>query len=218
MVKLEELQHTFCHPWKSISLASWLKYPNSSRPDVLAVDLIKKDFDAETGILYTTRLLTVKSAVPSWLEKIIGVSPYAYCIEEACIDPKNNRMVLKARNLSFDNLMRSEETCVYTPHPQNTQWTLFSQTAKITAFPFGLKSKIEDFCIQHFKQNSSKGREIMEQAIDRIQQEFKGGLSAVEESVEELKGAVVEGLKKTEQHNVNLFSSILPLKQQTPIK
>ena len=35
MVQVEVLFHTFDASWDQIALASWLKYPNPLRPDVL---------------------------------------------------------------------------------------------------------------------------------------------------------------------------------------
>jgi len=180
MVAFDTLNHTFQHSWKDISLASWRKYPHPSRPDVESIDLLKRDYDPETGILKTTRLLTMKVNIPGWLERITG-GPRAYFIEEAVIDPRNNTMTLTAKNASLDHLMIMQETCRYTPHPLNRKWTDFTQEAKITAFPYGVSRRIEDLAVQTFRQNASKGRELMEQAIKKIKQEAEEGLVAVEE-------------------------------------
>eukprot|EP01112_Ceratiomyxa_fruticulosa_P001835 TRINITY_DN11_c0_g1_i1.p2 TRINITY_DN11_c0_g1~~TRINITY_DN11_c0_g1_i1.p2 ORF type:complete len:182 (-),score=31.19 TRINITY_DN11_c0_g1_i1:102-647(-) len=170
MPLLETLTHTFKHPWKDISLASWRKYPNPNRPDVLNVDIIKRELDPVTGILRTTRLIIVRGSTPKWLEAILG-SSQCFFLEDAEIDPRNNTMILKSRNLSFNNLLELEETCTYTPHTENPTWTHFKQEAKVTAFPFGIAGKMEAFCLQNFKKNAVKGRDIMEQAISLVREE-----------------------------------------------
>jgi len=154
-----------------ISLASWKKYPNPARPDVLHIDLVKRELDPNTGILYTTRLVAIKSFLPSWLERLFGYNPRLYFVEEAMIDPKNHKMILKSKSLSFSSIIKMEEQCKYVPHPQNSKWTLFEHQGKVTASPLGISRKIEDFCAQTFRQNATNGREIMEQAIAKIKQE-----------------------------------------------
>ncbi len=116
------------------------------------------------------RLITCKGSGPAWLQSLIGGSLF-YFVEETTVDPRNKKMVLSSCNVSFSDLLTVEEVCTYTPNNENLQWTNFSQTAKFTAFPFGLKGKIESICLDKFLKNASKGREIMEQAILLVKQE-----------------------------------------------
>jgi len=168
MPKLETLSHTFQHAWPTISFASWLKYPSPARPDVVCVDLLRRDFDTETGELRTTRLVTIKPSIPGWIQAVIGTS-YCYFVEEAIIDPKNNKMVLKAKNISFGQFLEMQETCTYTQHSENKDWTQFSQEGKVTSFSTGLGRMVEDFCLKTFKTNATKGRELMENAVFNVQ-------------------------------------------------
>jgi len=188
MVLFEFLKHTYEHPWRDVSLASWKKYPNPARPDVLSVDILRRDFDPETGILRTRRLLTMKMALPTWIEKIAGRgASQTYFLEDATIDARNNTMTLVGRNISFKNLIEVEETCVYTPHKDNNNWTFFEQTAKVTAFPWGVARKIEEFFCNSFNKNAVKGREIMEDAIARVTQEYETNMKHVDELTTKLK-------------------------------
>lgn len=49
MGHVEVLLHSFPLPWEDISLASWMKYPNPARPDVLGLDVLDRHFDHDTG-------------------------------------------------------------------------------------------------------------------------------------------------------------------------
>jgi len=194
MVAFEVLQHTFKYNWKDISLANWFRYPNPARPDVLNIDILKRDFDPETGVLKTTRLLTMKTAIPSWLERITGASSKAYFIEEATIDPRNNKMELKAKNISFSNLLEMKETCIYSTSEENKEWTHLTQEARVTVYTFGISRRVEEFCVQSFKQNAAKGKELMEPAIQKmmefktkIKQEAEEKLQAMEDFGTKLK-------------------------------
>eukprot|EP01114_Cavostelium_apophysatum_P022555 TRINITY_DN819_c0_g1_i1.p1 TRINITY_DN819_c0_g1~~TRINITY_DN819_c0_g1_i1.p1 ORF type:complete len:179 (-),score=30.28 TRINITY_DN819_c0_g1_i1:77-613(-) len=171
MVALETLTHTFKHAWNEISFANWKKYPNPARPDVLSVDLLRRDFNPQDGVLTTRRLVIMKPALPAFLLKLTGASSYWYFVEDAVIDPKSNKMELTATNISFSQYIEMHEKCTYTPSQENSKWTHFEQQARVTSFTFGVSKKIEDFCVQTFKQNATKGRELMEQAILRVRKE-----------------------------------------------
>jgi len=196
MPQCEWLQHTFQHSWKDISIASWMKYPNPERPDVEAIDLLKKSFDPQTGILYTTRLVTIRSSIPSWILKITGTTARNYFLEDSIIDPKNNQMILSSRNIRYNKLIELGEVCTYTQHPQNPAWTQFIQEAKVAAFSYGVARQTEQYCVNAFRQNAAKGREIMEQAIRKIKQEAEGSLVAVEGMTGRIKHEAEESFDK----------------------
>jgi len=180
MVVSEFLTHTFKHGWNEISFANWRKYPNPARPDIVSVDLLRRDFDPNTGILSTTRLVIMKPSIPAWLAKMTG-SDHWYFVEEATIDPRNNKMELSAKNISFSQVIEMHEKCTYTPHAENKEWTQFHQSARVTAFTFGISKMVEEFCVHTFTQNASKGRDLMEQAITMIKKETEEKLNAMEE-------------------------------------
>jgi len=193
MPLFETLCHTYKHAWNQISLASWRKYPSPERPDVLSVDILSREVNAQTGVLTTRRLMTCKGTGPAWIQKLLG-NNYLFFVEDATIDPINKKMVLSSRNVSFSDLIQLEETCTYTTHPENRDWTHFSQDAKITAFPFGIKGKIEKFCLDKFVSNATKGREIMEQAISRVKMEQQKLEELAEEGLATLERAAREAL------------------------
>lgn len=103
MPKSETFQYTFScvlhitlqpqltnprNDWRSCFLASWLKYPNPRRPDILASDIISKvlspplfshlprptdtfqEVDVENGILKATRLIQIRGFAPAWLRNV----------------------------------------------------------------------------------------------------------------------------------------------------
>jgi hypothetical protein len=209
MVLFEFLKHTYEHPCRDVSLAIWKKYPSPARPDVLSVDILRRDFDPETGVLRTRRLLTMKMNLPLWLEKIAGDNvSRTYFLEDAVIDPRNNTMTLVGRNISFKNLIEVEETCIYTPHKNNNNWTFFEQNAKVTAFPWGVARKIEEFFCNSFTKNALKGREIMEDAIARVKQEYETNMKHVDDFTTKLKQEADELSSKIMQQAEELGSKI----------
>jgi len=199
MVAWVVLNHTFKHAWQDISLANWFKYPSPSRPDVLNIELVNRDFDPHSGVLTTTRLVTMKNVLPTWVQKITGCTAPCYFVEQATIDSKNNKMELTATNVSFRQVIEMQEKCEYTVHKENKDWTNFIQEAKVTVFTYGISRKVEEMCAQMFRQNASKGRDLMEQTIARIKQETEEKLLAVEEFSNRMKKETEEKLQAVEE-------------------
>jgi len=167
----EVLSHTFKHPWAEVSLASWKKYPCDIRPDVVSVDIVDKEFDEKTGVLRSNRLMITKNQIPTFLSKLIGYKGVVLFWEESIVDPNKKIMVLKGRNLSFNNLIQTQEICTYSVDPQNENWTQFKQEMKVNVFLCGFASPMEKYSLQKFIENAEKGRVIMENAITRLKWE-----------------------------------------------
>jgi hypothetical protein len=134
------------HSWEDCAIASWKKWPNPRRPDVLCVDIINKEFDEATGVLKATRLMMLKSWVPSWMP--LAGNNVCFFLEESITDPKNKRLILKGKNLTFQNLAEMEETCIYT---EDENGTFFEQEGAVTAYTFGLARRMEKFCLDRFR-------------------------------------------------------------------
>jgi len=94
-----------------------------------------------------------------------------FFVEDSVTDPTNQKMVLNTTNLCFNNLLEVEETCVYSTSQTKESSTDFEQQAAITAYPWGIARKVETWAVDTFVANASKGRAIMEDAIDRILRE-----------------------------------------------
>lgn len=220
MVKDVSISHTFKHSFSLISLASWLKYPTETRPDVLCVDLLDYKYDPEKQRLFTKRLLTMKPILPSWFSGFFGIpSGHTYCIEEAEVDVNNNKMILEGRNLTMNNIMELRERCTYTRHPDNTEWTHFSHEARAVAFPWFFKEKLEDWTLDRFLQNAARGRDLMEttcqtikkygldamldikaslnDARNMLKEEADQILETVEKNVQDIKSGQVDQIKRT---------------------
>eukprot|EP01120_Amphizonella_sp_Union-15-10_P005257 TRINITY_DN159_c0_g1_i1.p1 TRINITY_DN159_c0_g1~~TRINITY_DN159_c0_g1_i1.p1 ORF type:complete len:307 (+),score=62.55 TRINITY_DN159_c0_g1_i1:131-1051(+) len=166
------VKHIFLHSWKDVFLASWKKYPSHRRPDILSIDLINKEFDPEAQVLTTTRIVSIKSNMPAWLQPILGGS-MCWFLEEARIDMKNNTMTLLSKNLSFETLIRMDEGIIYKPLKANPAWTSFEQHAKVSAFVFGVSRKMEEFAFSRFYQNADIGKDILETVVQTVEVERK---------------------------------------------
>lgn len=53
--------------------------------------------------------------------------------EQSEVDPRPEcqRMTLRMRNLTFSDLLVVEETCTYTPHPEDPEKTIYKYVALV---------------------------------------------------------------------------------------
>jgi len=105
--------------------------------------------------------------LPAWF-KAITKSNICFFVEESITDPKNQRLILRARNLSFSKIMLLDEKCVYTPAPNDPTSTKFLQEFFALSHIRGLRRRMEKFCVERYFHNSHVGREIMQETLEKI--------------------------------------------------
>ena len=69
-MKFFQATHKFEHSWAQVTAANWMKYPNEQCPHVIAVDILDRHIDPETGVLRTERLLTCNQNAPALVLKV----------------------------------------------------------------------------------------------------------------------------------------------------
>jgi hypothetical protein len=178
MPKTETFHYTFKNSFRDVFLASWLKYPNPRRPDILASDIISKELDVERAVLTVTRLVQVKGFVPSWLQYLTSAGSVMFVLEESKTNVPERTFTMRSKNITFADVLRVEERCVYQPEAQwrnlgtaaevpEQHWTHFEQTSAGTSPIRFIGDRIEQFIVDTAKKNISLGRDIMQEAIDK---------------------------------------------------
>ena len=174
------LSLSFCrHPWETVSIANWIKYPNQMAPHVTNVDYLSRRIDTKTGHLHTERLLSCKQNVPEFILKLVGGQSSSIVYEKSEVDLEGKRLVLKSTNLTYSHLMTVEETCIYeafketddkSPVESSNEWTKFTQSANIRSFSAWnyLRESLEDFSINRFQANAHKGRAALESVLNGL--------------------------------------------------
>jgi len=168
----DEIEHpvesVFSHAWESCVMGSWYKWPNPRRPDIVHVDLLNKRFCPDSNCFFSTRLLILRlSSLPKWLNRLLGID-HGFFVEESILCPDRRLFVMKGRNLSFASILQMEETCVYEPSLDNDAHTLLRQNARARLKAFGwASSRVEKMAVENYKENSSLGREILIETIEK---------------------------------------------------
>ncbi|KAI9296381.1 MSF1-domain-containing protein [Neoconidiobolus thromboides FSU 785] len=180
MVKIYQHTHDYDYSWPIVSFAFWLRYPNPFASHVLGSDVIDRYIDNE-GILHTTRIILKKGKLPKWGENLIK-TPEAYIIEETTVDPKNQILVSKTKNLNHARVMKVEETQTFKVSSKNKEWTSVKTEARIISrIGWGITSAVERFGINKFEKNTVKARMGMSYILERIREgkrsfHFENGL------------------------------------------
>jgi hypothetical protein len=189
-----------------------VKYPSVKRPDLLSVDVLDKRLDESTGKLHIRRLLVIEGCgYPNWLKKVLG-SSVGYFVEDTVVDAHTQVLELRSRNITFASILRLEETCRYEPAPgRDADATLFTQTATVTALPYGMQAAMEFACVRSFHANAAKGRAIMEDTILRVRGEADQALARVKHEAERVAAEADDALLrvKAEVAEVKKKQSIL---------
>ncbi len=171
-MKLWESSHSFKHPWNTITLSNWNKYPNPISTHVISCDVISRKI--ENGVLITERLLSCKQGVPSILKSLgLGFEEIAYFHEISSLNFETQEYRAQTVNLTMRSLLNVDETCILKPDPSCPKSTIFTQQALVTANLAAVGRIIEEVAVSRFKANATKGKEALESVANRIWNEVK---------------------------------------------
>ena len=97
------------HPFRIVCQAFTLRYPNPFAPHVITVDTIERNWDAESGVLRSSRLVLKRGTLPSWAPKGILEKSDTWVLEESTINLLEGTMTLSNRNLDHRRVMEVVE-------------------------------------------------------------------------------------------------------------
>ncbi|XP_072995899.1 uncharacterized protein [Typha latifolia] len=182
MVRAYTQEHVYRHPWDRVTTAAWRKFTDPETATVLShivdVHTLSRRLEPSTGLLQTTRSITVRSPpLPFLLRRILGQDAVVcHCVESSNVDASRRHMDIVAVNASLRGIIEVEERSSYRPHPERPEeWTVFRQETSIRCKPLSalaaVAEKVEQRCAERFLQNSAKGREVVERICGYIEAE-----------------------------------------------
>lgn len=125
MVLTHTTNHTYSHPFPTVTLAYFLRYCspqlNPFANHVLSTDTIDSHVDPETGRLHTTRIHLKKSRLPSSVMKLLPstltggtLDKASYILETSVVDMREGWMATESRNLNYVGVLSVVERQLYT--------------------------------------------------------------------------------------------------------
>ncbi|KAI0456848.1 PRELI-like family protein [Xylaria acuta] len=167
MVLTRTTNHTYSHPFPTVTLAFFLRYyspqlnPFSSH--VLSTDTISSYVDPATGRLHTTRIHLKKSRMPSTVAKLLptsvtggGGDKSSYVLETSVVDMKAGWMKTESRNLNFTGVLSVVEEQHYSSSPPDA--------SNSSALPLARPLSPNTFVTTTFSYRSSLGNKKHERA------------------------------------------------------
>lgn len=124
MVLTHTTNHTYTHPFPTVTLAFFLRYCspqlNPFASHVLSTDTISSHIDPATGRLHTTRIHLKKSRMPPAVMKLLPASltggaadKASYILETSVVDIREGWMATESRNLNFVGVLSVVERQLY---------------------------------------------------------------------------------------------------------
>ncbi|KAH8911795.1 hypothetical protein BR93DRAFT_14496 [Coniochaeta sp. PMI_546] len=143
MVLTHTTNHTYSHPFPTVTLAYFLRYCsphlNPFAKHVLSTDTISSHIDPDTGRLHTTRIHLKKSRLPPAVFKLLPTSitggneanKASYILETSVVDMREGWMSTESRNLNFVGVLSVVEKQVYTVPNQQSETAAAAGTTDV---------------------------------------------------------------------------------------
>uniref|UniRef100_A0A3Q4HQK1 PRELI/MSF1 domain-containing protein n=1 Tax=Neolamprologus brichardi TaxID=32507 RepID=A0A3Q4HQK1_NEOBR len=140
-------------------------------PMFVASDVVNEETSEDGSTQKIERRCALDVDAPRLLKRIAGVD-YVYFIQKNTLNRKERTLHIESHNETFSNRVVVHETCCYSVHPENEDWTCFEQTASldIKSF-FGFESTVEKIAMKQYASSIKKGKEIIEYYLKELDDE-----------------------------------------------
>lgn len=155
MVLTHTTNHTYTHPFPTVTLAFFLRYCspqlNPFASHVLSTDTISSHVDPATGRLHTTRIHLKKSRLPPAVMKLLPASltggaadKASYILETSVVDMKQGWMATESRNLNFVGVLSVVERQLYKKKTKQEELEALTDVETKVVFRSRLGERIRD--------------------------------------------------------------------------
>lgn len=169
------INHTFEYPWEVVVKAFWQKYPHPNLPHIRESLILSREYDSDSGVLKTKRLMCVEQKVPRSLLMFVKGADRFYAIEETTIDSNNREMYLTTKNLSFSRILDATSVASYVASREtDEEKTNYSveATVKILTLPKIVSNRVANFLGTSSHKNANLGILAMEDLCKQIMKEI----------------------------------------------
>ncbi|XP_008562780.1 PREDICTED: SEC14-like protein 5, partial [Galeopterus variegatus] len=110
-------------------------------------------------------VLHAPAVLPS---QIAGVEHVVF-VQRNVLNWKERTLLIEAHNETFASRVAVKETCSYTVHPENEDWTCFEQSASldIRSF-FGFENTLEKIAMKQYTASVKRGKEVIEHYLNEL--------------------------------------------------
>ncbi|KAM3865074.1 SEC14-like protein 1 [Diretmus argenteus] len=170
--KYQSPVRVYKHPFELVMTAYERRFPTCHLiPMFVASDVVEEENSEDGSTQKVERRCALDVDAPRLLKRIAGVD-YVYFIQKNTLNRKERTLHIESHNETFSNRVIIHETCCYSVHPENEDWTCFEQTASldIKSF-FGFESTVEKIAMKQYASSIKKGKEIIEFYLKELEDE-----------------------------------------------
>ncbi|XP_039889323.1 SEC14-like protein 1 isoform X1 [Simochromis diagramma] len=170
--KYQSPVRVYKHPFELVMAAYERRFPTCHLiPMFVASDVVNEETSEDGSTQKIERRCALDVDAPRLLKRIAGVD-YVYFIQKNSLNRKERTLHIESHNETFSNRVVVHETCCYSVHPENEDWTCFEQTASldIKSF-FGFESTVEKIAMKQYASSIKKGKEIIEYYLKELDDE-----------------------------------------------
>ncbi|KAM9305205.1 SEC14-like protein 5 [Gastrophryne carolinensis] len=167
--KYQSPVRVYKYPFELVMAAYEKRFPTCPHIPVFLGSDITYEHKSDDGSLHVVeRNCKLNVDAPRLLKKIAGVE-FVFFIQKNTLNWKERTLNIEARNETFSTRILVNETCRYSVHPDNEEWTCFEQTASldIKSF-FGFESTVEKIAMKQYTANIKRGKEIIEFYLNEL--------------------------------------------------
>ncbi|KAM6972285.1 SEC14-like protein 1 [Aplochiton taeniatus] len=170
--KYQSPVRVYKQPFELVMAAYERRFPTCHLiPMFVASDVVDEHKSEDGAIHKIERRCALDVDAPRLLKRIAGVD-YVYFSQNNTLNRRERTLHIESHNETFSNRVIIHETCLYSAHPENEDWTCFEQTASldIKSF-FGFESTVEKIAMKQYATSIKKGKEIIEFYLKELEDE-----------------------------------------------
>ncbi|XP_054372491.1 SEC14-like protein 5 isoform X2 [Molothrus ater] len=167
--KYQSPVRVYKYPFELVMAAYEKRFPTCPEIPVFLGSEILHESRSEDGAIHVIeRSCKLNVDAPRLLKKIAGVE-HVFFIQKNTVNWRERTLRIEAHNETFANRVVVRETCSYSVHPENEEWTCFEQSASldIKSF-FGFESTVEKIAMKQYTSNIKRGKEVIEHYLKEL--------------------------------------------------
>nr|XP_020664277.1 SEC14-like protein 5 isoform X1 [Pogona vitticeps]XP_020664278.1 SEC14-like protein 5 isoform X2 [Pogona vitticeps] len=167
--KYQSPVRVYKYPFELVMAAYEKRFPTCPEiPVFLGSEILRESKSDDGAVHVVERSCKLNVDAPRLLKKIAGVE-YVFFIQKNTVNWKERTLLIEARNETFSNRVIVLETCSYSVHPENENWTCFEQSASldIKSF-FGFENTVEKIAMKQYTSNIKRGKEVIEHYLKEL--------------------------------------------------
>ncbi|XP_075755361.1 SEC14-like protein 5 isoform X2 [Pelodiscus sinensis] len=167
--KYQSPVRVYKYPFELVMAAYEKRFPTCPEiPVFLGSEILQESHSDDGAVHIIERSCKLNVDAPRLLKKIAGVE-FVFFIQKNTVNWKERTLLIEAHNETFANRVVVLETCSYSVHPENEEWTCFEQSASldIKSF-FGFESTVEKIAMKQYTANIKRGKEVIEHYLKEL--------------------------------------------------